>query len=177
MFLSIWPSDIYLPISLYLCLYFLGSLMKLHSFRDIHILMTRKCISPAQTLPWMPIINPTDYLTPPHEYQTGISNLSCLKLNSWYSSQNLLIPWSLLSQLIAIPSFICSGQKPWSHPWFLSLTLHIWSISNPTDLISYFILNSITFCHLCCHHPGMSHYTISSGQLQQPTSRSPCFSL
>ena len=63
--------------------------------------------------------NPMVYSTSPLECQTGISNLPCPKPNSRYSPQKSLLPWFLPSHLMAVPSFICSGQKPWSHPWFL----------------------------------------------------------
>lgn len=121
------------------------------------------------------LTNPTVYLTFPLECQTGISNLACPKLNSSQSPLNSLFPWFLPSHLRAIPSLICSGQKPSSYPWFLSFPFHIWSISKSCRLDLIYILNS-PFCHLCCHQSGTSHYPISPSW--QPWSiRSPCFYL
>lgn len=82
----------------------------------------------------------------------GISNLRCLKLNSYYSPTNLLLP-----QSSSIPS--CTGQKSHESPQVLSHTSYnhidkqiLWSY--PTK----YSQNSTISQHFYCHHHRPSHH-------------------
>lgn len=121
------------------------------------------------------LINPPAYLTWPLEYQTGISNLPCLKwipdiLPKTCSSYGLSHHGYNNSLHLLRPKVLES--------WFLSWTFHILSISKPCRFNFIFILNSTFF-------PPLAPLLLSSWTEQLPYNNlvdgnsllSPCFYL
>lgn len=96
---------------------------------------------------WTPPISPKTYSA---EFPIAVNGNSILVVNQVKNFESFLIPIFLSHSLLTASDSLC------------------WPSLN-------YLQNPITSHHIYCHHPGLSHYPLSDGWLQQPSIWPPCF--